>query len=184
VAKDISSQVHLQVRLNGVAQTVSYNSSNGAYSAVLTLKEGVNTIYAGVATACGNNAKTITVTSVWIKPIINIYYPLADTSTTSESVLKLNGEVQKISSQAQLTINVNGSFINDFTFNKIANEKYAFNSLLNLKQGANVITVTAVHPSGTIVKKIKVVNVVNKFVSPEGKGNIEIERGSSTPMKR
>ena len=165
-------------------QSFSYNGGSGVYSAILTLKTGKNKINVDVATNCGNDSKTISVTSVSVIPVIRVSNPITDTSSSISTQMKVFGEVEKISSQSQFTIKVNGLIIKEYSFTQLANEKYAFNSLISLRTGRNVVTITAVHSSGTSMVVNKVINVEGKFSSPETKEKGEVERRNSVPIKR
>ena len=174
-AQNLVSQADMQVRVNGVSQAFSYNGGSGVYSASLTLRAGKNKINVDVATNCGTDSKTISVTSILVKPIIRVSNPKADKSSTTSTQMKVFGEVEKISSKSQFTIKVNGLIIKEYTFTQLANEKYAFNSLVNLRAGENVVTITAVHSSGTSEVVNKLINRVNKLNSPGSKEKGEKE---------
>ena len=183
VAQNLVSQSDMQVRVNGVSQSFSFNAGSGVYSATLTLRAGKNTISVDVATNCGNDSKTISVTSVLVKPIIRVSNPEEGKSSTSSIQMKVLGEVEKISSQSQFTIKVNGTIIKGYTFTKIANEKYAFNSLVSLRAGVNVVTITAIHSSGTTEVVKRVINVTSKINSSGSKEKGEEEKPSSGGTK-
>ena len=183
VAQNLVSQSDMQVRVNGVSQSFSFNAGSGVYSATLTLRAGKNTISVDVATNCGNDSKTISVTSVLVKPIIRVSNPEEGTSSTSSIQMKVLGEVEKISSQSQFTIKVNGTIIKGYTFTKIANEKYAFNSLVSLRAGVNVVTITAIHSSGTTEVVKRVINVTSESSSPKTKVKGEVEKPSGGGAK-
>ena len=179
VASNLVTQSDMQVRVNGVSQAFNYNSGSGAYSANLTLRAGNNTVSVDAATNCGNDSKTIAVNAVLIKPIIRVSNPLIDTSTTSATQIKLMGTVERINSQSQFSIKINGANVTAYTFSNISSQKFSFNGLINLRTGNNVITITAIHADGGVEVINKVLNVTTQFKSSNPKGSGEIEKPSS-----
>ena len=185
VSQNLVIQSDMQIKVNGISQAFSYNSGTGSYSASLILNPGNNIINVDVATNCGNDSKTISVNSVLIKPIIRVSNPGLDTTTTSATQMKVFGQVEKVTSRSNFSFRVNGKNVKQYTFTKIANEKYAFEGLVDLRIGVNVVTLTAVHSSGSSTVINKVIYVTSKLTSPGStkvKGELKLpSSGGSTP---
>lgn len=192
-ATNLTTKADMQIRLNGAVQNFTYSASSKTYSALLTLRGGSNSIKVDAATNCGNDSKSIGVTSVIkIKPIVRVDNPVKDTSATSASQMKVFGEVQKITGRTKFAIKVNGTDYTGFTFNKTGTERYVFDGLVNLKPGLNVITFTAVHATGGVQVVTKVITVNTNVLSPnkgrggevEQQGGQEVSPGGRAPRTR
>ena len=101
--QNIAAKSDMQIKVNGAYQTFTYNSSSKQFTANVTLKTGTkNTIEVLASTNCGSVSKTITViSSAPIKPIIRINNPAKDSTNTKSVQMKIEGEVEKISSVSQ-----------------------------------------------------------------------------------
>ncbi|MGB1040381.1 MAG: Ig-like domain-containing protein, partial [Flavobacteriales bacterium] len=191
---NIPNKSDMQVKLNGVNQNFSFNSSSKTYSASLKLRSGSNTIVVTASTNCGTSTKTISVTSSQIiKPIINVFTPNVDTSVVKNNQVTLTGEVQKITGQSKLTITINGKSFTKYSFNKTGTEKFIFDGTMALNPGVNVVVIRAVHVSGGVEVKTKVITVNTQVVAPNPRGSkvanpernvAKPSTGGRTPRKR
>ncbi len=119
------------VMVNGIPAMVFSNS----FSATLTLIEGPNTITVSAYDMAGSMVtKSITVTYQYMDttaPAISITYPL-NGSTLAKNIISVTGTVDD--NTATVTVNGVNAMVSNNTFNA---------SNISLKDGSNIITVTA-----------------------------------------
>ncbi|MEN8957715.1 MAG: Ig-like domain-containing protein [Flavobacteriales bacterium] len=185
---NLNSKADMQVRVNGKAQAFTFNQSAQTYTATLTLAPGNNAVSVVAATSCGNDTKSISVTSVIPKPIITLTNPALDSSVTGSAQIKINGSVRNISSQSQLVIRVNGATQKLSSFKNLGSGNYIFSAVGTGKQGLNIVTVSATNSAGGNVTKTKKVNVVGKIkvTVPKGEQELQtptIEKTAPTPVR-
>ena len=108
-ATNINSQSDMSVKLNGVNQSFSWNSSNKVYVASLNLRQGANTIVVNATTNCGTDSKSITVNynKACPVPTVNIISP-SNGSNVSVSSTVLSGTAFNINSKSDMNVKLNG----------------------------------------------------------------------------
>lgn len=152
-AVNINSQSDMSVKLNGVNQSFSWNSSNKVYVASLNLRQGSNTILVSAATNCGNDAKTITLnySKACPKPTVTITSPRNGLNANSLSV-PFTGVVTNIQNASQVTLKLNGRVVNK-SFNASTGLVSATLPIIN---GGNTIELIATNNCGTANSSVSV----------------------------
>ena len=154
VVTNINSQSDLSLKLNGTPVNFSYNSSTRTYSASANLQAGSNTIVASVATNCGTDTKSVSVTynKPCPAPSVTLTSPINGSKTNSSNVV-IAGTATNVANKSDLEVRVNGSLV-PFTFNS-GTQKYSSN--VTLKAGSNTVTVFASTDCGKDNKTVSVV---------------------------
>ena len=147
---NIMSKNQMQIKLNGVTKSFTYNASSKTYNATLNLRSGSNSIVVSATTNCGNDSKTISVNyaAPCPKPTLNI------TSHSSGAIANSNiviaGTVSNVSTQNQIKVTVNG--INKSVSYNASTKR--FSSSVNLRNGNNTIIATATTSCGSVSKTV------------------------------
>ena len=154
VVTNINSQSDLSLKLNGTPVNFSYNSSTRTYSATANLQVGSNTIVASVATNCGTDSKSVSVTynKPCPAPSVTLTSPINGSKTNSNNLV-IAGTATNVTNKSDLEVRVNGSLV-PFTFNS-GTKKYS--SSVTLKAGSNTVTVLASTNCGKDIKTVSVV---------------------------
>ncbi len=140
IVTNMISQSDLSLKLNGNPLNFSYNGSTRTYTANGNLQAGNNTIVASVATNCGTDSKTVTVTysKPCPSPSVSISSPTNGAKLSANNV-SISGIVLNISNKSDMEIKVNGRPVS-FTFNG-STKRYSANSTLRV--GKNSVSVSA-----------------------------------------
>ena len=135
--------------INNAAVSVT----NGTFSAVITLQEGLNTVTVIAADALGNsasNSRTLTLDSA--APILTVTAP-ADNSTTAQAVVMISGTINETST---VTVSVNNG-----TPQSASLTGSAYSTAINLAVGLNSITITATDLAGNTASAMRTVTYDN-----------------------
>lgn len=165
--QNVASKSDVTLTING-AETNSfmYESRTGGLLIGLTLKEGKNVIAIEGRNASGKDSETVNVVykkpAPAQKPVIrftnlnnaNPFTMLNDISTADGEVLYVNG-------QSDITVKVNGSTINQWSYNA-ATKKFSIDYTWVV--GTNNIVMTATNADGTTTKTQTI--IYNRIIAP------------------
>jgi len=162
---NIGSSSDVIVKLNGVTANASYNVSTNILAAGLTLVEGSNTIKV-TAKGCETSTKIFIVelsiqnnndsdddddnghtNSKLPLPKISIITPSSNNKTVNSSSMLFKSQVLNITSKSQITITLNNVRLTSFLYSKSTHQ---LSAVLRLKNGTNVVKITAVNSEGTV----------------------------------
>lgn len=148
--QNITSKNQIQVLYNGVANTnFSFTPSTKTFSITCNLVTGNNTLKITATNSVGTDSKTQIIVYqrpvVVPKPVVTITTPSANPFTVSTSISPVKATVTNVSSSSDITVRVNGTSTNAFSFDA-ATKQVAVT--VNLIQGNNTISIKGVNQSG------------------------------------
>ena len=147
---NIDSYQNATFTVNGVTHNFTYNNSTNAFSSNIQLAEGNNNIQITATNVAGSDVKTCNI--IYEKPVViaptppvvTITNPSLNPYTTNNNSISINASILNVNSANQVQVLVNGSTINNFSFN---NGNVQFNT--NLNPGSNYIQITANNNDGS-----------------------------------
>ena len=153
--KNVSTAAGISVQINGIPfSNFNYTPSSGALSFSTFLQSGANTIVIRGTNNYGSDVETLVVNWNQVSdvrpPVVTIYNPV-NNSTVQSTQINVTGNVKNVSFQNQVSVNVNGTIINNFSFNP-SNGDVAFAA--NLLQGNNTITISGTNQYGNDSKSV------------------------------
>lgn len=180
-AQNVSERNQVTVTLNGTpVSNVNFNAATGDLSADVTLAEGANTLRVSATTPDGTDEKSVNVRYRRPSPpVVSIQSP-GDNSTVESNSVKVSATVTNVTNTRAVTFTVNGKASGDF---KLEGGNFSA-EVPNLREGENVISVSARNEDGAGDASVKVVYVpkpvlpkpVVRFIVPARSGT-----NSSTP---
>jgi hypothetical protein len=148
--RNVSGKQQVQLKVNGKS-TSSFTFNRGEVTASLTLRPGTNTIAIEVQNEDGTaEDETTVVYRQGQPPVVTILQP-DDQSTTSTPNTRLVAKVEHITSNQQITVQVNGQNITNYTF-----RNGQITASVNLKKGLNNLKVTARNDDGSDSDNVRV----------------------------
>jgi hypothetical protein len=140
----------ITLSINGInIQNFNFNTATGSVYGSLVLVPGVNTIVLRATNDCGTVTQTIAVNYQTCNlPVITSINPSTDISSVNTSVFNLEAIITNLTSQQDVTLNLNGQNLSNFNF--LPNGTINANLTLNL--GSNVLIVYAQNNCGSISK--------------------------------
>ena len=155
---NVTNKNQIQVKVNGLSKSFTYNSSTRIFTATVSLRSGNNSILVSASTNCGNDNKSVSVnyTKPCPAPVVFITSPSNGSNTTSNTTI-VTGTVTDVASKNQIQIKVNG--VNKtFTYNTSTR---VFTATVNLIQGNNTVTVSASTNCGNSTKTVNIIRSQN-----------------------
>ena len=154
--QNVTSKNDIVVRLNGVNQTFTYNTTSKQLTGVAMLRQGVNTIQITASNPCGTQTQSITVNYEipCVKPTVTMVTPMSTTQTQSGTQL-VKATITGVSSTSQIVLKVNGAIVSGGSY---STSTKVFSQTVNLSEGANNIEVIATNDCGNVAQAV----VVNK----------------------
>jgi len=141
------------VTVNGINTTNFNFSADGVVNTNVALKEGANRVEVSGKNESGTAKEHTTITyvkAVKIKPpIVSILIPGNDPYVTYQSSQEIKATVTDVKSKENITLSINGINSNDFTYD---NTSLSLNTTVTLKEGRNVISISARNESGEAAK--------------------------------
>ncbi len=152
---NVKTKADIEFKLNGVIQkNFTYNASNNTMTAVINLKEGANQI----SVKATNDDKTasknyiITYTKpvvIMATPVISNITPNGSSATVDKQTYTFKASITEVKSKANIEFKLNGVIQKNFSFNT---SNKTMTSVINLKEGANQISVKATNGDKTASK--------------------------------
>ena len=176
-AINISEGTEIQLKVNGADKRFTFDNVMHLINGQVTLNEGENTIEIQVSNDCGSARILWKVTrTVCVAPVIHINASsVQDNATTYVESFSLQGNVEGITANTQLSITQNNTPVN-FVFNA---QSLVFTLDRPLALGTNSFVLTATNACGTVVKKFNVTRQRNPNAVPPV---ITITNPSTTPF--
>lgn len=97
------------------------------------------------------------------KPVINIYSPTTNPSTSYTNVQQVSGTIQYVNSASNVSINVNGNQVTNYTFNP-NNGSFSFGA--NLLGGTNTVNISASNSAGQDNENITINYTAQNVTTP------------------
>ncbi|UKN00165.1 hypothetical protein K6119_10510 [Paracrocinitomix mangrovi] len=148
---NVTNKNQIKLTLNGQAVTTfTYSTSTKQVSAVLQLRAGSNSIKLDATNGDKNASRTYTVNyeakevinTTVLKPEITAISPSTNVSTVNTPSLMFKAKVTNVSGKTGIQIKVNGAPYTTFSYSTATGQLTA---VVNLRQGANTISVSAVN---------------------------------------
>lgn len=164
VVKNVTAKNQVNIRLNGaIVKNFNY-SSNGAVTAQLPLKNGINNIIVTATNSGGTTTQPFAITrttkgviaptnKVTAKPVITFITPTKANTTVKTNPYTVKAKVTNVTERANITIKVNGKAVKKFNYNP-ANGMLSFNG--NFRKGNNIIIIVAKNKSGVATKTMRI----------------------------
>ena len=166
----VPDRSRVTLSLNGVTVgNISFDANAQRLTATVTLKEGQNTLVAAVSNNDGKNTASTTVSYVPVvveknPPTVRISQPV-DGSTRDNNAVRLLAQTTQISDRSGISVTLNGAPVPNITFNAGSQQ---ITVPLVLKEGANVIVVTASNADGQASAQTTVTyKSAKKVVTPD-----------------
>ena len=140
--------------------TFSFNNNSKLFSRNVTLKEGENHfIIKGLNEYGADSVQFIIVYEkpVGVPPIVNITQPSQDFLTVNASNYNFKAIVENVTNKTQISLNLNGAIVSQFTYNTATR---VVEANLVLVQGNNLITISATNEYGADSKTTAINYVV------------------------
>jgi hypothetical protein len=146
IVSGIQSKSAIKIYANGNAlSNFSYNNQNGVIQANINLNVGLNNFRIELSNACGNGTIESNVTyDNCIAPTAMFLSPSASGTTVNNSNLQLRANVTGVSSNQQISLDINGIATRNFN---LTNGLVTAN--LTLSSGLNTITLRITNSCGT-----------------------------------
>ena len=153
IVQHVTSVGQISVTNNGAplpTSLLSFNAASGQLNFNSNLIAGANAITISATNVAGADSKSITViynqpVAVVPAPVVTITSPTVNPYSTSSNVATVNAIVLNVTSQAQISVLVNGMATAAFSYN-LSTKQLTLTS--NLIAGANIVTITASTASG------------------------------------
>lgn len=173
---NVTSSNQISVVVNGKNTTnFTYNTSNQTVTARVILQKGINTVVIKAANACGSTSENLTITYTPVEttqpapPTVSFIAPYQTNTTVSSGTYNFIATTTQITSASQVSVALNGSKINNFTFQPTTNQITFTGSLI---EGYNTAVVTVVNNDGSasattsvLYRKVATAPTVN-FTNP------------------
>ena len=153
IVQHVTSVGQISVTNNGAplpTSLLSFNAASGQLNFNSNLIAGANAITISATNVAGADSKSITViynqpVAVVPAPVVTITSPTVNPYSTSSNVATVNAIVLNVTSQAQISVLLNGTATAAFSYN-LSTKQLTLTS--NLIAGANIVTITASTASG------------------------------------
>lgn len=150
--KNVLSNQSVSVTQNGIAVT-NFTFINGQLVFPTTLANGINTFVITASSSCGNASETFTINyQNCAAPVVTLNNP-TNNSTVNTASLIFKSRIDNIAAKQNVSLNLNGIDINNFTFNTVTK---LVQSTLQLQPGMNVISIGAINNCGSDIETIYV----------------------------
>lgn len=171
---EIDNNNQIQVTLNNKPIAFNYSTSTNLLEVNYGINIGISVFKVTVTNNCGSKVYTHTITRekspTRNAPTVGITQPSSNSISVNSGVYQVNFATTEVIDEAELIFKVNGQNV-AFSFTKTTNSGTA---TINLVDGANVVTVTAVNPIGaatatatiTYAASRAIVKPVVNFTSP------------------
>jgi hypothetical protein len=145
---NVANQNQITLKQNGSPINFAFNASSGSVTASVTLSEGNNVFEISVGTNCGNatESASITYNRPIVPPVVNITNPASAGTSTQNATANIQASVQHVAGASDITFQVNGNNISNFSYNASSD---AFSASITLNPGTNTITITGTNQDGT-----------------------------------
>ncbi|MBC7863833.1 MAG: hypothetical protein IAF38_12735 [Bacteroidia bacterium] len=160
VVTNVNSKSDIQLYVNNTLDNnFSFNTSNNQLTYALAMNGPVNVITVVATNAFGSDAKNVTInyTQPVSLPTVTITNPPNMGYAVSNSSFTVNAIVTNVTSQNQITVNVNGSNTASFSYN-VSSKLLTLPLTLNL--GTTPVVITATNGAGSDVKTTSLVYTV------------------------
>lgn len=147
----VNSKSDITVKINGIStQNFSYSSSNNQVSVNIGLSEGANSVQVIGSTNAGQDSETATIIykrrETVTPPIVHITQPSSNVTVGTQSYL-IQATIQHVTNANDIDLIINGTVINNFTFNTNTLElSYTLNFA---NAGNHSVQIVASNASGT-----------------------------------
>lgn len=151
---NIDNRNQITVTVNGSGlSSFNFNASTGLVSFQAGLNEGANMVKVSASNSAGSDSDESEISySIPKPPVVNIQSPVNGANLSSAST-PVQATVTNVSASNQITVQVNGNRVNNFSFNP-GNGSLSFTA--NLKEGGNQIVVSASNSFGSDSKNVSV----------------------------
>jgi hypothetical protein len=155
---NVTSSSQLQVTINGNAVS-GFSFNNGNLSFIASLDRGPNVISIKGINVSGSDTKVVTITyklpvappvRTQDPPVITFFNPSVQVTNVSVASQAISATATYLD-QNQVTVKVNGSLINNFTFTNST-----VNFVAQLNQGSNSVEISGTNIDGTDTKSITI----------------------------
>jgi hypothetical protein len=148
---NVVNNTGITLSINGLnVQNFNFNPSNGLVYGNFVLIPGVNTIVLRATNDCGTVTQSISVNYQTCNlPTINSVSPATDISSVNTTTYNFESTISNLIGQQDVTLNLNGQNITNFSFQSITG-KVSANLSLNL--GSNILIVSAQNTCGSVSK--------------------------------
>jgi len=129
--------------------TFSYNNNSKQFSRSVVLQKGENQFVIKGENEYGLDSVVFIIIyeePQGVPPIVNIINPSVDFSTVNNANYFFKAKIENVSAKNQISLNVNGNSLSNFTFN-VSTKEVGAN--LNLAVGNNLITISATNEFGS-----------------------------------
>ncbi len=156
---NVSGKSSITFKQNGtVNNNFSYNNNTKELTSYVVLQNGSNVFEVTGTNQDGTAVATTVIiygrTPACQNPIISMKQPSNNPEHTNSPAYTLIGNVMNVDTRNQISVTLNNQATTTFTFN--TNEK-SLNARMQLKQGANTVTITAKNNCGTTTETYTII---------------------------
>jgi hypothetical protein len=156
VANHVTNQSQIDLKVNGVASSFSFDPATHVITATANLVDGDNNVTITANTSCGTAVLPMNIryTKPVQPPVVTITDPSTNPYTTTNATHNVLATIQYVSSASNVTFRINGVASTNFTFNSSSTQ---FQSNVSLIAGANVIEITGTNNDGVDSKTTTII---------------------------
>lgn len=165
---NIQSSANVSYRVNGqLNNSFTYNPNTKAFSSVVNLHAGPNTIEIKAANNTGTDTKQVVINyqpiAVQVPPVVTITNPTLNPYTVNVNSVSVDATVLNVNSANDITLKINGQISSNFTYNTGTK---AMNIVASLINGANTFEIKATNSAGSDTKTTTIVYVKPSALPP------------------
>ncbi len=156
VANHVNNQSQIDLKVNGVVSSFSFDPATHVITATANLVDGDNNVTITANTSCGTAVLPMNIryTRPVQPPVVTITDPSTNPYTTTNATHNVFATIQYVSSASNITFRINGVASSNFTFNSSSTQ---FQSNVSLIAGANVIEITGTNNDGVDSKTTTII---------------------------
>lgn len=158
---------------NGQSHPFNYSITNGAFSAEVSLLEGLNELQIFARNPGGEReaASSLILEIVALPPAVEIFEPANDYVETTEPTIRILAGTDQVDRREQLTVLINGRQTNNFGYDPATGD-VEMNT--PLEQGNNTVEIIATTDDGTASDQVSIVRRAIQPQRPRPEVRIEI----------
>jgi hypothetical protein len=167
---NVAGAHNITFKFNGVvSNNFVYNVNTKAFSSLLNLVPGVNTIEIKAANNAGIDIKNATINYQPIQtptvqpPVVTIFNPTLNPFTVNTNSATIDASVINVNSAAQITLKINGLQSSNFVYNP---QSSLMQIVANLVEGTNVFEITATNVAGSDYKSTVIIYKKPESIQP------------------
>lgn len=170
---NVVSRDQVNVTFNGAIVT-GFNYYNGNISFPVTLMPGNNNVIISATNKAGSDSKSDNLFFTGNPPVITIINPTDIPHTTTQPTINVLADVLNINSGSDISVKLNGNYVNVFTYNVYSTE---FATNLKLNEGINNFEITATNMFGKDYK-----HLVIQYNNQTNLNTVVVEKGVSVTI--